>query len=73
MLQLTAFRSAVQRLLSDGENPADYDLIATLEGVVASQRHHKERVQSLEHSLRQLETDFRASYSDTMTLLQSES
>lgn len=74
------FKTTVQRLLSTEEEhqaskeaPNDYDLIARLEGIVASQVRHKETAKCLEASLRQLEIGFKTGYSDALTLLNSNS
>ena len=56
----------------DEGDPTDYDLIATLEKVVGSQRKHKDNAKCLEASLRQLELGFKANYKDTLTLLSSD-
>lgn len=73
------FKTAVQRLLvshqeSLGEEgtPSDYDLIATLENVIGSQKKHKDNAKCLEASLRQLELGFKTNYKDTLTLLSSD-
>ena len=80
LLQLSIFKSAVQRLLSDGgeqqdkeEAPTDYDLIAKLESIVGAQQRHRETAKCLEASLKQLEVGFKAGYTDALTLLSSDS
>lgn len=66
----------MQRLLtreegSSEEAPSDYDLIATLEGLIASHRRHSETAKCLEASLKQLEIGFKSGYNDAITLLTS--
>ena len=73
------FKTAVQRLLTtwddassqDDVNPSDYDLIASVEKLVASQQQQRHNAKCLEASLRQLELGFKSSYKDTLTLLTS--
>lgn len=78
--QLSVFKIAVQRLLlsyqeglgEDRGTQSDYDLIATLEKVVGSQKKHSDNTKCLEASLRQLELGFKSNYKDTLTILSSE-
>ena len=70
------FRTAVHRLLVGGgskdlANLSDYDLVAKLEAIMASQQKHKEERKCLEASLKQLELGFKASYEDALTLVVS--
>ena len=67
---------AVHKLLVGGEckggaSLSDFDLVAKLEAVVATQQRHKEERKCLEASLKQLELGFKASYEDTLTLVAS--
>ena len=75
------FKTTVQRVLANGGGgegtdtgsvPSDYDLIARLEAMVASQRRHRETAKCLEASLKQLERGFKTGYSDALTLLNSD-
>lgn len=78
---MLVFRTAVQRLLlsywkeAASENkedvPSDYDLIASLEELVGSQKRQQDNARCLEASLKQLELGFKTSYKDTLTLLSS--
>ncbi len=80
VLQLSVFRTAVQRLLTNwctapsqnGGTPSDYDLIASLEELIASHQRHKDNAKCLVESLRQLEVGFKTSYKDTLTILSSD-
>ena len=76
--QLSSFKTAVNRLLKgnselhteqNGDTPDDYSLIARLEKLLAIQQKSKETTKCLEASLRQLESGFKSSYNDTLTLL----
>ena len=76
---MCAFKTAVKRLLKDepgteanGDAPDDYNLIARLEKLLASQLQYKETTKCLEASLKQLESGFKSSYNDALTLLASE-
>lgn len=81
--QLCVFKTAVQRLLQPQEEQAeledsstaplsDYDVIASLEKMVGSQKKHKDNARCLEASLRQLEHGFKINYKDTLTILSSD-
>lgn len=78
--QLCVFKTAVQRLLlsyqedrgEEEATPSDYDLIATLEKVIGSQKKHRDNAKCLEASLRQLELGFKTNYKDTLTILSSD-
>ena len=50
---------------------SDFDLVAKLEAMVATQERHKEERKCLEASLKQLELGFKASYEDALTLVVS--
>lgn len=77
--QLSVFKTAVQRLLveytssQNGDDPDDYELIATLEQLISSHKRHSDNAKCLETSLRQLELGFKTSYKDTLTILSSNS
>ena len=63
---------AVHKLLVGGEckggaNLSDFDLVAKLEAMVATQQRHKVERKCLEASLKQLELCFKASYEDALT------
>lgn len=78
--QLCVFKTAVQRLLKtqgksveDDSTPlSDFDVIASLEKLVGSQKKHRDNARCLEASLRQLEHGFTTSYKDTLTILSSD-
>ncbi len=78
-LQLVSFKAAVKRLLKDNtelqdsEALDDYGVIAKLERLLAMQQRTKETTKCLEASLRQLESGFKSSYNDALTLLATES
>ncbi len=57
----------------DDESPDDYTVIAKLERVLATQQRTRETTKCLEASLRQLESGFKSSYNDALTLLATES
>ena len=61
-----------QEELGEEGAPNDYDLIATLEKVVGSQKKHRDNTKCLEASLRQLELGFKTNYKDTLTILSSD-
>ncbi len=70
----------MKRLLKDStelqdsdEAPDDYGVISKLEKVLAMQRRTRETTKCLEVSLRQLESGFKSSYNDALTLLATES
>ena len=70
-----SFKAAVKRLLKDNtelqdsEALDDYGVIAKLERLLAMQQRTKETTKCLEASLRQLESGFKSSYNDALTLL----
>ena len=55
--------------LQDSEALDDYGVIAKLERLLAMQQRTKETTKCLEASLRQLESGFKSSYNDALTLL----
>ena len=72
----------MQRLLQNAEtggqdrsggNQRDFDLVAMLEGLIASYTKHKETAKCLEASLKQLGAGFNTGYSDALTLLHASS
>ncbi|XP_064403758.1 coiled-coil domain-containing protein 170-like isoform X2 [Halichondria panicea] len=77
--ELVSFKAAVKRLLKDNtelqdsEALDDYGVIAKLERLLAMQQRTKETTKCLEASLRQLESGFKSSYNDALTLLATES
>lgn len=79
VVQLCVFKTAIQRLLKTQEELAesdatlsDYDLLASLEKLIGSQKKHRDNSRCLEASLRQLEVGFKTNYKDTLTILSSE-
>jgi len=77
--QLSSFRSSVHQLLSnhdvtlaDGSSITDFDLMTSLEKLLASHEKHRTTAKCLEASLRQLEQGFKNNYKDTLTLLNSD-
>lgn len=69
--QLSSFRNTVKRLLNDDvtSSLSDQELLSMLQKLIAHNSAHESRVRSLETSLRQMEHGFKASYNDTLTLL----
>ena len=73
------FKKAVHRLLKTQEEItenedtlSDYDLLASLEKLIGSQKKHRDNAKCLEASLRQLENGFKTNYRDTLTILSSD-
>ena len=62
----------MDRLLSDDTTTSDlsdHELLSILQKLIASNSAHESRARSLETSLKQMEHGFKASYNDTLTLL----